>query len=55
MMSSVTPMASRAVADKPGIAVLTFDSLGEDAATARLATGLTEDIITDLAASAVSM
>ena len=37
------------VADKPAIAVLPFDNLGEDAATARLADGITEDIITDLA------
>src|SRR5262249_1054261 len=37
------------VADKPGIAVLPFEGLGEDAATARLAMGVTEDIITNLA------
>jgi TolB-like protein/tetratricopeptide (TPR) repeat protein len=34
---------------RPGIAVLPFDNLGGDAATARLADGITEDIITDLA------
>jgi TolB-like protein/class 3 adenylate cyclase len=33
----------------PSIAVLTFDNLGGDEATGRLAEGLTEDIITDLA------
>src|SRR5215469_88004 len=43
------PIATPSAADKPGIAVLPFESLGEDAATARLATGVTEDIITDLA------
>lgn len=34
---------------KPAIAVLAFDNLGGDEATGRLADGLTEDIITDLA------
>jgi TolB-like protein/class 3 adenylate cyclase/Flp pilus assembly protein TadD len=34
---------------KPSIAVLPFDNLGRDEATARLADGITEDIITDLA------
>ncbi len=34
---------------KPSIAVLPFDNLGGDEATGRLASGLTEDIITDLA------
>ena len=34
---------------KPSIAVLPFDNLGGDEATARLAGGITEDIITDLA------
>jgi TolB-like protein/tetratricopeptide (TPR) repeat protein len=34
---------------RPGIAVLPFDNLGGDEATARLADGITEDIITDLA------
>ena len=34
---------------KPSIAVLPFDNLGGDEATGRLADGLTEDIITDLA------
>jgi TolB-like protein/class 3 adenylate cyclase/tetratricopeptide (TPR) repeat protein len=33
---------------KPSIAVLPFDNLGGDAATGRLANGITEDIITDL-------
>jgi TolB-like protein/class 3 adenylate cyclase len=36
-------------AAKASIAVLPFDDLGGDAATDRLATGVTEDIITDLA------
>ena len=39
---------SRALA-KPSIAVLPFDNLGGDEATGRLADGITEDIITDLA------
>jgi TolB-like protein/class 3 adenylate cyclase/Tfp pilus assembly protein PilF len=34
---------------RPGIAVLSFDNLGGDEATGRLADGITEDIITDLA------
>jgi TolB-like protein/class 3 adenylate cyclase len=34
---------------RPGIAVLPFDNLGGDEATGRLADGLTEDIVTDLA------
>jgi TolB-like protein/class 3 adenylate cyclase len=34
---------------KPSIAVLPFDNLGRDEATGRLADGITEDIITDLA------
>jgi TolB-like protein/class 3 adenylate cyclase len=34
---------------KPSIAVLPFDNLGGDSASARLAEGLTDDIITDLA------
>jgi TolB-like protein/class 3 adenylate cyclase len=34
---------------KPAIAVLPFDNLGGDEASARLADGITEDIITDLA------
>ena len=36
-------------AAKPSIAVLPFDNLGGDEATGRLADGITEDIITDLA------
>jgi TolB-like protein len=36
-------------AGRPSIAVLPFDALGGDAATARLAEGITEEIITDLA------
>jgi TolB-like protein len=36
-------------AAKPLVAVLPFDAIGEDPATERLARGLTEDIITDLA------
>jgi TolB-like protein/class 3 adenylate cyclase len=35
--------------EKPAIAVLPFDNLGGDEATGRLADGLTEDTITDLA------
>jgi TolB-like protein/tetratricopeptide (TPR) repeat protein len=38
-----------AAEDKPGIAVLPFDAIGSDDATSRLADGITEDIITDLA------
>ncbi|HVO05022.1 MAG TPA: BTAD domain-containing putative transcriptional regulator [Candidatus Cybelea sp.] len=34
--------------EKPAIAVLPFDDLGSDATTARIADGVTEDIITDL-------
>jgi TolB-like protein/class 3 adenylate cyclase/Tfp pilus assembly protein PilF len=41
--------AAPAFATKPSIAVLPFDNLGDDAATGRLADGITEDIITDLA------
>lgn len=37
------------VSGKPLVAVLPFDNYGGDAATGRLADGLTEDIITDLA------
>jgi TolB-like protein/class 3 adenylate cyclase len=37
------------VTGRPGIAVLPFDNLGGDDATGRLADGITEDIITDLA------
>lgn len=35
--------------DKPGIVVLPFDNIGGDVATSRLADGITEDIVTDLA------
>jgi TolB-like protein len=35
--------------ERPGIAVLPFDNLGGDEATGRLADGITEDTITDLA------
>jgi TolB-like protein/Tfp pilus assembly protein PilF len=35
--------------DKPAIAVLPFDNIGGDATTTRLADGITEDVITDLA------
>ena len=38
-----------AVGAEPSIAVLPFDNLGGDEATGRLADGLTEDVITDLA------
>jgi TolB-like protein/class 3 adenylate cyclase len=38
-----------AVASKPAIAVLPFNDYGGDDATARLASGITEDIVTDLA------
>ena len=41
--------AERAYATKPSIAVLPFDNLGGDETTGRLADGITEDIITDLA------
>ena len=41
--------ATPAYASKPSIAVLPFANLGGDDATARLADGITEDIITDLA------
>jgi TolB-like protein/class 3 adenylate cyclase len=41
--------APPADASKPSIAVLPFNNLGGDDATARLADGITEDIITDLA------
>jgi TolB-like protein/class 3 adenylate cyclase len=34
---------------RPSVAVLPFDNLGDDEATSRLASGITEDIITDLA------
>lgn len=37
------------VSGKPSVAVLPFDNYGGDEATGRLADGLTEDIITDLA------
>lgn len=37
------------LSEKPSIAVLPFDAYHRDAATTRLARGLTEDIITDLA------
>jgi TolB-like protein/class 3 adenylate cyclase/Tfp pilus assembly protein PilF len=40
---------SETSATKPSVAVLPFDNLGGDEATGRLAKGLTEDIITDLA------
>jgi TolB-like protein/class 3 adenylate cyclase/tetratricopeptide (TPR) repeat protein len=40
---------SPARASKPAIAVLPLDNIGYDEATSRLADGLTEDIITDLA------
>ena len=38
-----------ALTGRPSIAVLPFDNLGGDEATGRLADGITEDIITDLA------
>ncbi|MET0529166.1 MAG: adenylate/guanylate cyclase domain-containing protein, partial [Microvirga sp.] len=41
--------ATPAYASKPSIAVLPFDNLGGDDTTSRLADGITEDIITDLA------
>jgi len=43
--------ALRTIADKPSVAVLPFDNIGHDAKWERLADGLTEDIITDLAHS----
>ncbi len=42
-------MAAGPAAAKPSIAVLPFASIGDDAATGRLANGLVEDIVTDLA------
>jgi TolB-like protein/class 3 adenylate cyclase len=42
-------MVGGPVQAKPSIAVLPFDNLGGDEATGRLADGITEDIITDLA------
>jgi TolB-like protein/class 3 adenylate cyclase/Flp pilus assembly protein TadD len=41
--------AEPALTGRPSIAVLPFDNLGGDEATARLVGGITEDIITDLA------
>ena len=41
--------ATPAYTSKPSIAVLPFDNLGSDDATGRLADGITEDVITDLA------
>ena len=40
---------TQSVSGKPSVAVLPFDNYGGDEATGRLADGLTEDIITDLA------
>ena len=40
---------TESVSGKPAVAVLPFDNYGGDEATGRLANGLTEDIITDLA------
>src|SRR5262245_13025194 len=40
---------TKPASDKPAIAVLPFDNKGGDEVTARLADGITEDIITDLA------
>ena len=45
----VAPGRPRPPARSPSIAVLPFDNLGGDEATGRLADGITEDIITDLA------
>jgi class 3 adenylate cyclase len=42
------PDQEATVGDKPGIAVLPFENMGGDETTARLADGITEDIITDL-------
>ena len=47
--SGISGRPSRAPKGKPAIAVLPFDNLGGDEATGRLADGITEDIITDLA------
>jgi class 3 adenylate cyclase len=43
------PGEPRSVSGRPGIAVLPFENLGGDEPTGRLADGITEDIITDLA------
>ncbi len=43
------PSASPLQTVKPSIAVIPFQNLGGDAATGRLADGLTDDVITDLA------
>ena len=45
----VVAVDRRPAADKPAIAVLPFEAIGEDGSMARLAIGITEDIITDLA------
>jgi TolB-like protein/class 3 adenylate cyclase len=39
----------RPATHKPGVAVLPFANLSDDAATGRLAQGITEDVVTDLA------
>ena len=44
-----TSETSTPLSEKPSIAVLPFDDYGGDATTERLAKGVTEDIITDLA------
>ncbi len=44
-------MAAPAISDKPAIAVLPFDNIGDESRWERLAGGITEDIITDLSHS----
>ncbi|MDX1401284.1 MAG: adenylate/guanylate cyclase domain-containing protein, partial [Kiloniellales bacterium] len=46
---SPTSGTSSSLSEKPRVAVLPFDDYGGDPSTSRLAKGLTEDIITDLA------
>ncbi|MGK9168695.1 hypothetical protein KXR53_20445 [Inquilinus limosus] len=49
--SPVAGVASnrRPAPDRPAVAVLPFETIGEDASIARLAVGVTDDVITDLA------
>ena len=45
------PKSGRSLPDKPSIAVLPFDNIGDDPKWERFADGITEDIITDLSRS----